>query len=131
MDPQTITMIAQVTIGFLSPYFAKAGEAAAKKIGENIYSLLKDRFTKKATAQEALVDLQNAPDDPDLQAALRVQLKKLLKEDTVFAEKLQNLLEEVEKTAPGTTTNIIKMSAGDNAKQIGQVAGDVTFNETK
>ena len=127
MDPQTISVIATTAVGFLSPYLAKAGEVAAKKVGEDIYQALKARFSKKPAAQEALADLEKAPDDTDLQAALRIQLKKLLAEDEAFAAQLQHLLKEAAGTEAGVT--IIKQVAGDNAKQFGQVFGNITFGQ--
>ena len=125
MDPQTISVIATTAVGFLSPYLAKAGEVAAKKVGEDIYQALKARFGVKPAAQEALTDLEKAPSDTDLQAALRVQLKKLLAEDEAFAAQLQQLLQKAGGTEAGAT--IIKQVAGDNAKQFGQVFGNITF----
>lgn len=125
MDIQTISIIATSTIAFLSPYLVKVGETAAEKLGSEIYQMLKIRFAQKPGAQEALADLEKSPEDHDLQATLRVQLKKLLAEDEGFAIELQQLLKEVSKTESGST--IIKQVAGDNAKQFGQVFGDVTF----
>jgi len=125
MDPQTISVIATTAVGVLSPYLAKAGEVAATKVGEDIYQALKARFGEKPAAQEALADLEKAPDDGDFQAALRVQLKKLLAEDETFAAQLQQSLQEAGETEAGAT--IIKQIAGDKAKQFGQVFGNVTF----
>ena len=125
MDQQIISVIAATAVGFLAPYLAKAGEAAAKKVGEDIYQLFKARFVSKPAAQEALSDLERAPGNADLQAALRVHLKKVLAEDEAFAEELERLLQEAGETEAGAT--IIQQTAGDNAKQFGQVFGDVTF----
>jgi len=127
MDPQIISVIASTAVGFLSSFLAKAGDAAAKKAGEDIFETLKARIGKKPAAQEALADLEKAPDDADLQVALRVQLKKLLEEDKAFATQLQQLLQEAGKTEAGAT--IIKQVAGNNAKQFGQVFGNVTFGK--
>jgi hypothetical protein len=127
MDSQTISVIATTTVGFLSTYLAKAGEAAAKKAGEDIYRSLKARFGKKPAAQEALTDLEKAPDDADLQAVVRVQLKKLLAEDEAFAAQLQRLLQKAGGTEAGAI--IIQQVAGDNAKQFGQVFGNITFGK--
>ncbi len=127
MDQATITGIATIAISFLALYLAKAGEAVSKKTGEDLYESLKARFSDKPSAQEALTDLANMPDDSDLQAALRVQLKKLLAEDESFATKLQQLLNEAGKTKGGAT--IIEQIAKDNATQIGQVFGNITLIE--
>lgn len=120
-----INMIAASSVGFLSIYFAKAGEAAAKKIGEDIYQTLKKHFNNKPAAKEASVDLEDSPNNPDYQAALRVQLKKLLTEDEELVKELQQILSQAEKTEAGSV--VIQQTAGDNAKQFGQVFGDVNF----
>jgi len=127
MDPQTISVIASTAIGFLASFLSKASEAAAKKAGEDILQTLKARFAKKPAAQEALTDLEKAPNDADLQVALRVQLRKLLEQDTAFAAHLQQLLQEAGKTETGAT--IIKQVAGNDAKQFGQVFGNITFGK--
>jgi uncharacterized protein YllA (UPF0747 family) len=127
MDPQTINVLATTTVGILTPYLAKAGEAVVKKIGEDLYQTLKTRFSQKPAAQEALNDLARAPEDTDLQATLRVQVKKLLAEDETFAAQVQRLLREVGSTEAGAA--VIKQVAGDNAKQFGQVFGNVTFGQ--
>jgi hypothetical protein len=54
---------------------------------------MKKKFDTKAAAKEALADLLKAPGDSDLQAAFRVQPKKLLEEDASFAADLRRLLE--------------------------------------
>jgi hypothetical protein len=127
MDPQTIGVIASTAVGFLASFLTKASEAAAKQVGEDILRTLKARFSRKPAAQEALADLEKTPDDADLQVALRVQLKKLLEEDAAFAAQLQQLLQEAGKTETGAT--IIKQVAGNDAKQFGQVFGNITFHQ--
>ena len=76
MDAAIISALATTAVSFLSPYLAKSGEVAAKKIGEDLYQALKKRFSKKPAAQEALADIEKEPNDTDVQAALRIQLKK-------------------------------------------------------
>ena len=127
MDPATISVLATTAVGFLSPYLAKTGEAVAKTIGEDVYQALKTRFSKRPIAEEALIDLVKVPQDADLQAMLRVQLRKLLEEDEAFALHLQQVLKEAESTEAGAT--IIKQMAGDKAKQFGQVFGNISFGK--
>jgi hypothetical protein len=88
LDPATINVLVSAAVAFLTPYLTKAGEAVAKKTGEDVYQALRARFLKKPAAQEALNDLEMAPRDPDLQAAVRVQLRKLLEEDETFSAHL-------------------------------------------
>jgi hypothetical protein len=78
MDPATI---ATLVVSWLVPYLAQAGEAVTKKMGERFYTAVKSRIEDKPSAKEAINDLEKAPTDADAQAALRLQLKKLLTED--------------------------------------------------
>jgi hypothetical protein len=133
MDPVTI---ATAVVAFLSPYFAEGGKAAAKKVGEALVATIKRRFQGKPAAEEALKDVEEAPQDEDLQAALRVQLKKVMQQDEAFAAELATLLDEALRSAPATyqitVSNVI--AEGDNAVAGGQVAvgrdleGDVSID---
>jgi len=125
MDPQMITALSTTAVGMLIAFLTKAGEATAQKMGEGLYQALKARFEQKPTTQETFSDFEQAPTDGDHQAALRVKLKKLMSEDTDFAEQIKQLVAKAQATEAGKT--IINQQAGDNAKQIGQVFGDVNF----
>ena len=97
MDPAAI---AAAVVAFLSPYFLEGGKAAAKKAGEALIGAIQRRFQDKPAAREALDDMRNDPQDEDVQAALRVQLKKAMKADEAFAADLAGLLEEAKEAAP-------------------------------
>jgi hypothetical protein len=58
------TPIISAVIGLLAPYAAKAGEAAAKKLGEDIYAKLKERFRREEdeSAERALESYVAEPD---------------------------------------------------------------------
>ncbi len=127
MDPATIGVIATTAISFLTSYLTKAAESTTKQFGEDLYKRLKTRFSKKPAAQEALADVEKTPEDADLQTVLRVQIKKLLAEDEAFASELQEMFKKAEKPEAGAT--VITQTAGDNAKQFGQVHGNVTFGK--
>ncbi len=85
MDPQTL---AQQIVSFLAPflpYLLKAGEKAAeeegKKLGVETWEKAQTLWSKlrgKERVVQAAQDLVDAPNDSDAQAALRLQLKKLL-----------------------------------------------------
>jgi len=64
MDPVTIGVIATTAVSFLSPYLAKAGEAAARKVGEDVYEALKARFGRGA--ERNLKALRRAYDETTL-----------------------------------------------------------------
>jgi hypothetical protein len=50
------------------------------------WEILGSKVAAKATAQEAAINLATHPKDQDLQAALRVQLKKLLGQDAELSK---------------------------------------------
>ena len=135
MEPATIIAIATAVLTVLKPYLPKIAEKAAEKIGSELpvavgklWTALKGKFETRPSAKEALVDLLKDPEDADLQAAFRVQLKKALEEDKDFAEQVKRLLEEA-----GAQIRVqVRDGAaaiGDHAKAVGKsgilVEGDV------
>ncbi len=99
MDPAAV---ATTVVAFLSPYLVEGGKAAAKKVGEKLVAAIERRFKGKHAAEEALTDVKNNPQDEDFQAALRVQLKKMMKKDETFAAELAELLDEAKAAGPPT-----------------------------
>ena len=95
-----LAAIATTVVAFLSPYLAEGGKAAAKKVGEKLVAAIERRFKGRSSAEEALEDVKNDPQDEDFQAALRVQLKKAMKKDETFAAELAELLDEAKTEAP-------------------------------
>lgn len=100
---------------FLSPFLPyllklgdKAAEEAAKKLGGDawekvkaVWAKLRPKVEAKPSASEALIDVAEAPDDEDAIAALRQQLKKLLKEDPALESEIGRLLTSAEQTEDG------------------------------
>ena len=89
--------LASAAVAILSPYLAKAGEGAAKKIGEEAVDtggrlLGWMRAKLGGRAREALDDLVVKPDSEDNQADLRKQLTKMLVTDPGLAVELRALL---------------------------------------
>lgn len=137
MDPATLT-------AFLAPFLpallnlgakaasgaaTKAGETAGTKLTENalnkakaIWEKLHPKVEAKEAAKEAAEDVAKAPDDEDLQTALRVQLKKILEADPDLAEAIAPILEE---NAPDGTpgTQIVQHVTGNQNQVIGQITG--------
>jgi hypothetical protein len=88
----------------LLPYLLKAGEKAleevAKKFGADTWDLAKalwgklhQRIEAIPAAQEAVQHVAAMPNDEDIQAALRLQLKKVLAEDGALAQEVKQLCE--------------------------------------
>ena len=133
MDPATLGMISSTAVTLIVNFLTKAGEDFGKEAGGEVVDMLKSRFAKKPetrpAAQEALADLEQNPDNKDLHGQMRIQLEKLLKEDDELKNQLVKLLEKAKPANANTT--IINQTAGDNAKQFGQVTGDVIFGDDK
>ena len=152
MDPVTLTALT----AFLAPFLpalldlggkvaggaaAKVGETAGSKLTEDalnkakaIWAKLHPKVEAKESAKEAAADVAKAPDDADSQAALRVQLKKILEADPELAEAIAQLMQEA---APDGTpgTQIVQHVTGNQNQVIGQMTGgtllgNVTGNVT-
>jgi hypothetical protein len=116
----------------LLPYLLKAGEKAAEETGKavagqswewakSLWTKLKPEVEAKPAALEAAQDVAHAPEDEDLQAALRVQLRKLLTEDQSLAEEVSRWLEQGK--AAGNTVTV----SGERNIAIGGDAKGNTF----
>lgn len=111
MDIETIAI---TTVGLLTPYLAEAGRAAAKEMGKGaweqvnaLFRAVRDRFRGNPAAAIALEDLTKAPGDPDSQAALCKELKKILRDDDVFVNHLAEIIGEVQLSVfPSHATTI-------------------------
>jgi len=149
MDPVTLT-------AFLAPFLpalmklgtkalegaaTKAGETTGTKLTENglnkakaIWEKLFPKVEVKEAAKEAAEDVAKSPDDADSQAALRVQLKKILEADPDLAEAIAHILAaDAPDGTPGT--QIVQHVTGNQNQVIGQmtggtVLGNITGNVT-
>jgi hypothetical protein len=133
---------------FLSPFLPsllklggkaleKVTESASGKFGEAtftkaqaVWAKLSPKIEAKESAKEAVIDLANNPGDQDLQAALRVQLKKLLEQDEELMKEIEQILKE--DTFAGTAgTQIVQNVKGDRNQVIGQVTGGQVFGNVE
>ena len=133
MEPITLTAFLTPFLPFLLKLGDKAAETAAGKFGEDawvkakaVWEKLHPKVQAKEAAKEAITDLVDAPDDKDLQAALRVQLKKLLDSDAALAEAIDQILQaDASDGTPGT--QIVQRVTGNQNQVIGQVTGGKVF----
>jgi hypothetical protein len=75
MEITTLTATIAPFLPFLLNLDNKTPESAAYSKAQAIWEILGSKVAAKATAQEAAIDLAKNPNDKDLQATLRVQLK--------------------------------------------------------
>jgi hypothetical protein len=98
-----IATLAKFLTPFL-PFLLKSGEKAAAEAGKlfgqdaweqakALWNKLRPKAEAKPAAKEAIKDAADNPDDEDVQAALRVQLKKLFKEDSTLTNEINRLME--------------------------------------
>jgi hypothetical protein len=118
MDPLTL---ASAVVAVLLPYLAKAGEGAAKKIGEDSVEtggklLAWMRAKLSGRGQEALDDLAASPENEDNQADLRKQLAKALKDNPALVAELRALLPADAQDPGGMSQNV--SGAGAKAAQV-------------
>jgi thioredoxin-like negative regulator of GroEL len=96
------------------PHLVTAGQRVAEEVGDELgehggeiaralWQRLGPRIEAKPASQEAVQDAAANPKDADAQAALRVQIRKLLTEDTALATELTELLNK-ERPAGSVTT---------------------------
>lgn len=125
-----------------APYLIKlrdiAGEEAVKevvkeavtKVGSSVWDSAQAVWKKlsgssadaKTDVTKALQDVAALPGDEDTHAALRVQLKKLLSEDSPLKEALSQMVTEIEQSGNVTVT-----ASGDRSVAIGGDAKDSTI----
>lgn len=129
MEPATLTAFLVPFLPFLMKIGTRATESAAQQFGEDawnkakaVWDKLYPRVEEKEAAKEAAEDVANAPDDEDLQTALRVQFKKLLESDPTLAQTIAQILKE---DAPDGTpgTQIVQTVTGNQNQIIGQMTG--------
>jgi hypothetical protein len=126
MEIGTFSLTAASALAVLQPYLPTIATKAAEKIGEGLpttagklWGAIKAKFDTKAAAKGALQDLLKEPEDVDLQAAFRVQLRKALEEDEAFAARVRGLLTEA-----GAQVDVRvgdgAAAVGDHAKAVGK-----------
>ncbi|HMH41864.1 MAG TPA: tetratricopeptide repeat protein [Pyrinomonadaceae bacterium] len=128
MDLVALTHAVTTTLAPALPYLlkagGKAGEEAAKKIGgdtwewaKDLWSRLRPKVEANPAALQAAHEVALTPDDADVQAILRVQLKKLLSQDQALAGEAERWFEKAK--AAGATA----IASGERSVAIG---GDVS-----
>jgi tetratricopeptide (TPR) repeat protein len=98
-----VSSLATACVAAMIPCFSEAGKAVATKLGEatvagaeRIVGLVRGKLARPEQ-QQALADLEAAPEDPDNQADVRKKLKQALAEDEGFCKELAELLEALPK----------------------------------
>jgi len=110
---QDITVGIAPFLPFLLGAGQKIEEEAGKELGaeawdnaQALWGTLQPKVEAKPAAQEAALDVANDPQDDDAQAALRLQLKKLLVEDPNLAENVDRLWQQAAMLQPPGSVSV-------------------------
>lgn len=131
MDPATLTAFLAPLLPALLKIGSQVAQETVEAVGEDavgfgrkIWDKLRGKVEAKPAAAEAVNDVAERPDDEDLQAALRVQLRKLLEEDPELAADLGRLWEEGKATG---AVNVTVTASGAGSVAIGHDAQGSTI----
>ena len=128
MDIAILVKFLAPCLPFLLKVGNKAVEGASEKVGEDVWNKAKAIWAKlrpkveaKEAAKEAVIDVAQKPEDKDLQASLRVQLKKILDADTALAEEIAQIL-QASTDKPGDNIQMHGTSHDQSTfKQVGKI----------
>jgi len=116
----------------LLPYLLKAGEKAAEEVGRKLvgeawegfqalWGKLRPKVEARPAALDAVQEVAAHPQDEDAQAALRLQLRRLLSEDPALADEVARWL------ATDRPPASVVVASGDRSVAIGGNASGATI----
>ncbi|MBD2359743.1 hypothetical protein H6G36_00775 [Anabaena minutissima FACHB-250] len=128
MDIALIVKFLAPCLPFLLTTGGKVAEGASQKVGEDVWNKAKAIWAKllpkveaKEEAKKAAAAAMQNPGDEDYQAALRAQLKDILKSETALAQEIAKIL-QTSTDKPGDN---IQMDAHaydqSTVKQVGKI----------
>lgn len=120
-----IAALATSAVAALTPLLSQALEQGAAAAGESAVNHLLDWFKTRVLpsgAEQALEDLRAAPQDEDIQAAVRYQLKKALADHPALVSELADWLKQAQQVQAqlGVTQHA---TVTGNGNQVFQIAG--------
>ncbi|GAX41049.1 hypothetical protein NIES4075_20170 [Tolypothrix sp. NIES-4075] len=125
MDIALLVKFLAPCLPFLLKVGNKAVEGASEKVGEDVWNKAKAIWAKlhpkveaKEAAKEAATDVAQKPEDEDLQASFRVQLKKILDADTPLAEEITKILQKTDTRSDGSSSNVNAPQSYDDSTQL-------------
>jgi len=140
VDPATLTTLLTPFLRMLSKGSLEVAKGTASEIGKDGWQKIKQvwqaiwsKAEQRPSLKEALEDATATPDDPDSQAALRLQLKKLLADDPELVATLTEILSgdvtPARNAKRDVATNVQVIGDNNTTKTVGDVSagGDVSF----
>ena len=118
-----IAALATSAVAALTPLLSQALEQGAAAAGESAVNHVLDWFKTRVLpsgAEQVLEVLRAAPQDADIQAAVRYQLRKALADNPALVSELADWLKQAQQVQAqlGVTQNSTVMGDGNNVFQI-------------
>ncbi|WP_449065413.1 hypothetical protein [Planomonospora algeriensis] len=113
---QAIPYVSAAAAAYGGAVLARTQEQAADATvawGQRLLQRLFSTATTEAETPEVVADLVAAPEDPDVQAAMRLAIRKVLAADAQLAAEITDMLGQARAA----------VSAGGNVVQTGEVSG--------
>lgn len=131
-DPITAAAI----VGLAASKFAEAGASeAAKKLIENLWGEITNRFKGRKKAEEALAQLEAAKGDaPEAQANLVRVLDAEMFEDDAFAGQVQQMAQQIiqiQNQSQSQSSNTFTSNDSSQMRAVGQVYGTANLGDQK
>ena len=132
-----VAAIAKLIVDIITPalpFLGKVGENiasdAAKKIGSSawtqalsVWSKLKSEISTNFSLEQSIQDLADNPSDSDAQAALRLQIKKVLSADNQLLQEFNSSFQH-QSTGNTVTASEGSIAAGGNISDNVIILGD-------
>ena len=133
--PLDVGELAREALNRISAHLTHGASATEQQTGPALLSVLRAAAQSQPSAQEALADLVEMPEDQDAQAAARLQLKKLLTKELTTTREVKRLLDAEKPDGPRQGAGIVagdrSIVGGKGAKISGTViTGDIGGNVT-
>lgn len=115
-----IITLASTALLLSKPFLNKIGEGVSRKIGEDIWNLIKKPFTKdKKGSNELLLETQEN---------IETELVLKLQEDSIFENELRALVEKSQKELKNyTQQNITNNGSIEKQVNVGSVSGNINL----
>ncbi|MHA7610094.1 hypothetical protein ACV0BM_014715 [Elizabethkingia meningoseptica] len=111
-----IITLASTAITLATPFLQKVGEGTSRKIGEDIWNLIKKPFSKKEKDADKLTSEE-----------LKTELINILNEDKGFKEELEKLVQISQSQLNSISQNIQNNADIQKQVNIGSNIGDINL----
>ena len=112
---ETVLLIT-TTLTLAKPFLEKIGEGTSRKIGEDIWNLLKKPFSKKGK------DIDQLSEDQ-----INSELLKILSEDSDFKKELEDFINIAKSQLSAVNQNIQNNGSIDKQVNIGSNVGNISL----